>query len=83
MGIVLGGDFLLCFATRSVCLILIAVIKHHDQGQLKEDAFNWETAYSFGESMNMEGVWQQASKHGAEAVAESFYPDPKAESKKS
>lgn len=31
--------------------------------------------------MNMEGVWQQAGEHGAEAVAESFHPDPKAESK--
>lgn len=31
--------------------------------------------------MNMKEAWQQAGKHGAEAVAESFHPDPKAEIK--
>lgn len=56
LGVVFGGDFLLCFATRSVCLIfLIAVMKHHDQGQLKEDALSWGTAYSFGELVHEYG----------------------------
>lgn len=47
-----------CFVLQQdwfVLFFLIAVMKHHDQCQLKEDAFSWGTAYSFGELVHKYG----------------------------